>query len=435
MMPIDRFERQLPSLLEDLAEPRTPDYFDELLSQTAHNSQRPAWTSPERWIPMLDTIRRPVVAPMPWRPIAVLVLIVIALIASLALAGARQPLPPVFGPAGNGLVVHSNGGDIFTYDPRTGNVRAIVTGPDRDFDPVFSQDGTRIMFQRQITADTRDVYQATAATEDVYIVRPDGGGLRRLTSEPLQDVWSYNLSPDGRSVAIVGAVKGIHGLFVANSDGSAIKPLDVGIVVSNATFRPTGSDILFVGAAGVDSAYSGLYLIDKDGTNLRTLLAPQVDAQFDGDPAWSPDGTRIGYSRWLPSVAQHDLRVHVMNADATNDAIVGHQDGAWLEAWPKWSPDGTRLLIERNTGTSGDWTHPRQPVVVSADGGAPDVLIRFESADGVGHEWSPDGTSILAAPNEGPHPMNQVLWDPASGESKSAPWTATSYPAWQRVAR
>ena len=54
MMPTDRFERQLPALLEDLAEPRTPDYLDDLLWQTAHTSQRPAWTFLERWLPMAD---------------------------------------------------------------------------------------------------------------------------------------------------------------------------------------------------------------------------------------------------------------------------------------------------------------------------------------------------------------------------------------------
>lgn len=425
MMPIDRFERQLPVLLDELAEPRTPDYLDELLWQTAHSSQRPAWTSIERWLPMLEVIRRPVAAQVPWRPIGVLFLIVLALVASLVLAGAQRPLPPLFGPAVNGLVLHSEGGDIYTFDPRTGRNQAIVTGPEEDFDPAWSHDGTRILFQRRITA----------GTEDVYIARADGNGQRRLTSEPLEDVWSYDLSADGRSVAIVGAVKGIHGLFVAKSDGSAMRRLDLGIVVSNATFRPTGSDILFLGAAGVDGAYTGLYLVDPDGTNRRTLIAPQVDASFIGDPSWSPDGTRIAYSRWLPSVVAKDLRVHVMSADATHDGIVAHKAGAWLEGWPVWSPDGKELLIQRNTGTSGDWTHPSQPVVVSVDGSKPDVTVRFQTASAMWGAWSPDGTTIQATPYDANGKgLQQLLWDPVSGESRSAPWTATSYPAWQRIA-
>ena len=52
MTPIDRFERQLPAALSDLAEPRTPDYFLDILGQTARTRQRPAWVSIERWFPM-----------------------------------------------------------------------------------------------------------------------------------------------------------------------------------------------------------------------------------------------------------------------------------------------------------------------------------------------------------------------------------------------
>jgi Tol biopolymer transport system component len=425
MMPIDRFERHLPAVLEDLAEPRTPDYFDDLLWQTAHTSQRPAWTIRERWLPMLDVARRPLVAQMPWRPVAVLLMIVLALIASLALAGSRRPLPPLFGPAGNGLVVHSEAGDIYTYDPRTGKSAAIVTGPDDDFDPIWSADGAKVLFQRRVTDET----------EDVFIANPDGGGLRRLTSDPLGDVWSYQLSPDGRSVAIVAAVKGIHGLFVANSDGSAIRPLDLGIVVSSATFRPTGSDILYEGAAGVDGAYSGLYLIDADGTNRRTLVPPQVDAVLFGDSTWSPDGTRIAYGRWLPGVTQKDLRVHVIDADGTNDRVVGHAEGAWGESWPVWSPDGQRLLVDRNSGNPGDFSKPRQPVVVTVDGSAPDVVIRFDTAATLWEAWSPDGATILATPYDADgNGLQQLLWNPTTGTSQPAPWIATSYPAWQRVA-
>jgi Tol biopolymer transport system component len=426
MMPTDRFERQVRLLLDDIAEPRTPDYFDDLLWQTAHTSQRPAWTSIERWLPMLDVMSRPVVGRMPWRPIAVALLIALTLLASIVLAGARRPLPPLFGPAADGLVVHSEGGDIYTFDPVSGQSRAIVTGPEEDIDPIWSQDGTRILFQRRVTADT----------EQVFIARPDGSGLRQLTSEPLQDVWSYDLSPDGRSVAIVGALKGLHGLFIAGSDGSGMRQLDTGIVVSEATFRPTGSDILFVGAASVDGSYGSLQLIDTDGANRRTLITPQIDSWFEGGPRWSPDGTRIAYARWLPSyVNKKELRVHVMDADGLHDRIVAHQDGAWIEGWPVWSPDGTRLLVRRNTGPSMDWTHPSQPIVVPVDGFGAEVPIRFESASATSVAWAPDGATIQATPYDADGKgLQQLLWDPSTGVSRPAPWAATSAPAWQRIA-
>jgi hypothetical protein len=429
-----RFERALPALLEALAEPQTPDYGDDLFWQTAHTSQRSAWSFPERWLPMLDVARRPVAVQMPWRPVAVLTLLVLALVASLVLAGAQRRPPPPFGPAGNGLIALSRDGDIYTYDPMTGVSKAIVTGPENDLDPLWSTDGTRLVFRRTVGD----------GSESLFVVRGDGGHLRELSPGHLSNVRSYEMSGDGALVAIVADVNDIPSLFVARSDGSGIQRLETGSVVWGATFRPTGSDILFVGPHGVDGSYSGLYLIAADGTDQRTLIEPQVDANIEGDARWSPDGTKIAYSRWEPGVSQANLRVHIVSADGTRDEIIGHDAGAWWEggmSWtggPLWAPDGTRLLIERNRGTrEGPYEdHPSHPVVITVAGSAADVVIRFEIGRlGSQAAWSPDGSVIQATPiNEAGTPLQQVIWDPRTGESRTAPWTADSRPAWQRVA-
>ena len=62
-MHTDQLERYLPRLLDDLADEQTPDYYDDLFWQTARTSQRSAWTLRERWFPMLEIARQPVVAP------------------------------------------------------------------------------------------------------------------------------------------------------------------------------------------------------------------------------------------------------------------------------------------------------------------------------------------------------------------------------------
>ena len=42
----DRAERRLEYGLDLLAEPRFPDYLDDVLAVTSRRSQRPAWTFP-----------------------------------------------------------------------------------------------------------------------------------------------------------------------------------------------------------------------------------------------------------------------------------------------------------------------------------------------------------------------------------------------------
>jgi hypothetical protein len=80
-----RFVRDLPPILDDIALAPYPDYIDDVLAITAHRSQRPAWTFPERWLPMdLATKAQPGVPRIPWRIVGVLALLAALIAATLA---------------------------------------------------------------------------------------------------------------------------------------------------------------------------------------------------------------------------------------------------------------------------------------------------------------------------------------------------------------
>ncbi len=187
-----RFERQLPTVLEDLYLGPTPDYRDEVLAAATDTRQRPAWTFPGRWLPMADIASRPAFAPrLPWRAIGA-ALIVLALLVALAVAyvGSHQTkVPPPFGPARNGQIVFAANGDILTGDPVEGTSRAIVTGPEMDGNPRFSRDGTRIAFMRQVTG--------TTGSFDLVVVNADGSDLKILSPTPLDTDGPFEWSPDG----------------------------------------------------------------------------------------------------------------------------------------------------------------------------------------------------------------------------------------------
>ena len=150
----------------------------------------------------------------------------------------------------------------------------------------------------------------------------------------------------------------------------------------------------------------------------------------------SPDGRSVAYS----SIEGTQVRVHVVNADGTGDRVVGHDPNAWGEWSPLWSPDGSRLLIYRVTGQAGDWGAPETDEIVTVDGSRPDVAIDAAPPPpgGLSDEyrvWAPDGRTILVTPTgEGWAPYPQVLWDATTGASIATPWSATSYPAMQRLA-
>jgi hypothetical protein len=174
-----RFGRDLPAILEDLYLGRTPDYRDEVFAAAVRTRQRPWWTFPGRWLPVVDIASRPPFAPrLPWRTIGMALLIIaLTLAAAVLVAGSRQTkIPAPFGLARNGLVVYALDGDIFTLDPATGRTTPLVADPERDFDPTFSADGTRVAFRRETTRDGRP-------SEAIVVVAADGSNAVVVTSE------------------------------------------------------------------------------------------------------------------------------------------------------------------------------------------------------------------------------------------------------------
>ena len=109
MTAFDRFDRVFEDVLADLAQPAYPDYIDDVLAQATTGSQRPAWTFPERWLPMgTDHSNRPIRArPAVAQRSASLALLALLAAAILAVAiGTQQRLAPPYGPAANGLIVY-----------------------------------------------------------------------------------------------------------------------------------------------------------------------------------------------------------------------------------------------------------------------------------------------------------------------------------------
>lgn len=107
MTPIDRFERQLPAALTDLADPRSPDYVVDILGLTARTRQRPAWASIGRWLPMgSSTVRAPGgTSARRLTLIAIVAALAIIAAAALVMSGGRPAPQPAVAPGPSAAAV------------------------------------------------------------------------------------------------------------------------------------------------------------------------------------------------------------------------------------------------------------------------------------------------------------------------------------------
>ena len=217
---------------------------------------------------------------------------------------------------------------------------------------------------------------ATAAGYDLFTVHPDGTHVRQRTHDGSvsHPVWS----PDHDQIAYLR--------------GSSVRVLDVRTGKDERVRNhsaATGLDWSPDGARLVWTTYHSLTFVNL-GTHRRQRHT-YGDRYYLTDPAWSPDGRFIAFSR-----GGGDMEI-VPAAGGKSQVHLTAQKG-W-EFRPSWSPDGAWIAY---THQRGSWRMPTARLaMIHPDGsGAFELDRRGIEA---GWVWSPRGTR-LAAYSDGPRP-------------------------------
>ncbi|MFP5354259.1 MAG: Ig-like domain-containing protein, partial [Gemmatimonadota bacterium] len=214
-------------------------------------------------------------------------------------------------------------------------------------EPSPSPDGQRIVFS------VSQAHPVTGAPQnDLYIVQRNGMGMRQLTSSAgyeHQPMWS----PDGSRILFrtASTASARPEIWVINPDGSGLTNLSTQVApemtdLRDAAWSPDGSQIAFIGAV---NGQHKVWLMNADGTNPRQLTK---DVGFDSDPTWSPDGSAIAFTRWNvanPAFGEDLMIVPLATGTPRRIALPGDQRS------PAWSPDG-RFIAYSGTVASGAGT-------------------------------------------------------------------------------
>ncbi|MFC2120706.1 T9SS type A sorting domain-containing protein [Bacteroidota bacterium] len=174
---------------------------------------------------------------------------------------------------------------------------------------------------------------------------------------------------------------GLHQIYTINGDGSEnSKLINSTIGLNHHNWSPDGNKMAAVGYVGTDNTTWSIHVFDADGSNL-TRLTNTINV-WDNDPAWSPDGSLINFTRIYPG---QDMRqeIWIMNSDGSNQHWIGIEGGS-----AKWSPDGTRLIYQSNKDGNSD--------IYSCDiDGNNETQITDTEHNEFSPVWSPDGSQIV----------------------------------------
>jgi Tol biopolymer transport system component len=224
--------------------------------------------------------------------------------------------------------------------------------------PSWSPDGARLAFTGK--------FGAMDADEDIWLVRADGSGRRRLTSDgaSFHPVWS----PDGKWIYFARRPED-HPAEITLSDGRTEAPV-------------------------------WIWAMRPDGSNRRPITSP-VAGRFEIPGAFSPDGETLAFTRGTHRELDEEGRAH-----NTSEVWVMRPDGSRQRRLarrardPAFSSDGRRIAFASDRDETGSLNYgdriffANELYAMDADGSRPRRLTRTRVLNELQPAWMPDGSRI-----------------------------------------
>ena len=183
--------------------------------------------------------------------------------------------------------------------------------------------------------------------EDVFVMRVDGTGLRRLTDDGFRDrvaVWS----PDGKELAFYSNRTDNYEIWALKPDGSGLRALtDRGRGNSENLLYPAYSpsgDRLFASQLRASETVSIDPRREWKDQQPETLRPTLDDGTWLIPSSWSPDGRRVAGTIVNKAGTPTAVGIYDVNAKTTR-AIAQGQSALWGFVW---MPDSRRLAYVAN---------------------------------------------------------------------------------------